>query len=85
MADFDPYSREYFLSCCAYEVYNQYQRNLFEEYTPQPTPYACTSEVQQAYHFHVVGDIGEPDIIRYVPFHALYFYCPLCIPPASFF
>lgn len=58
----DPYSSGYFLACCAYEVHNEYQRNLFEDYERQTSPYSCTSYVRQAYHFHVFGDIGEGQV-----------------------
>lgn len=52
----NPYSADFFLASCAYEVYNEYQRNLFEDYEPAPDAYS--SVVNQAYHFHVLGDIG---------------------------
>eukprot|EP01069_Polyplicarium_translucidae_P000252 Polyplicarium_translucidae@DN1144_c0_g1_i1.p1 len=55
--DRDPMSLDFFVGCCAYEVYNEYQRNLFEDYEPALVAHdAC--RVGQAYHFHVFGDIG---------------------------
>ena len=45
-----------FLSKCAYEVYNEYQRSLFEDYTPMG--YGEAEKVGQAHHFHGFGGVG---------------------------
>jgi len=53
----DEHSLEYYLNCCAYDVYNEYCRQLFEDYPKFKNPLDVT-KVGQAYHFHAFGDIG---------------------------
>lgn len=41
---------------CAYQVYNEYCRSLFENFVADR--WSKTSRIHQAYHFHALGDVG---------------------------
>src|SRR5699024_6047217 len=43
-----------FVMRCAYKVYNQYCRALFEDVVSEVKPV----RISQAYHFHAFGDVG---------------------------
>eukprot|EP01053_Blabericola_migrator_P001334 Blabericola_migrator_1__1333@NODE_1346_length_4755_cov_308_469710_g903_i0_p1_GENE_NODE_1346_length_4755_cov_308_469710_g903_i0NODE_1346_length_4755_cov_308_469710_g903_i0_p1_ORF_typecomplete_len626_score122_32PhoD/PF09423_10/5_6e22_NODE_1346_length_4755_cov_308_469710_g903_i028264703 len=50
-----------FINYCAYKVYNEYCRSLFEDVPTQRTGGGSMSsamKVGQAYHFHAFGDVG---------------------------
>eukprot|EP00919_Chromeraceae_sp_WS-2016_P078296 GHVR01185444.1.p1 GENE.GHVR01185444.1~~GHVR01185444.1.p1 ORF type:complete len:609 (+),score=115.95 GHVR01185444.1:67-1893(+) len=55
--DRDPTHEDYFIACCAYEVYCEYQLNLLEDYESEEI-YNGIFNVTRSYHHHVYGDIG---------------------------